>query len=149
MRTGRTAVMLLAALLAALSLAFLAGCGDDDDEGADATTTEATTQATAPATTDEPQTDPSTGGATTRAETEGEDEVEGDVAAGQQFFTSTCGSCHMNGGQEAGVGPVLAGQGLTPEVVRTTVENGKGAMPPGLAQGEDLENVVAYVVSIQ
>jgi cytochrome c550 len=56
----------------------------------------------------------------------------------------------MNNGQDAGgVGPQLAGQGLTADQVRTTVENGKGAMPPGLAQGEDLDNVVAYVESIQ
>ncbi|WP_217913470.1 c-type cytochrome [Miltoncostaea marina] len=154
MRTGRTAVMLLAALLAALSLAFLAGCGDDDDEGAAGTTTEATTEATAPATTEATtggeQTNPATGGATTRANTEDEGEVEGDAAAGQQFFAATCTGCHMNNGKDAGgVGPQLAGQGLTADVVEATVKNGKGAMPPGLAQGDDLDNVVAYVVSLQ
>ncbi|WP_217913911.1 c-type cytochrome [Miltoncostaea marina] len=80
----------------------------------------------------------------------GEEATGGDAAAGQQFFASTCTSCHMNNGQDAGgIGPQLAGKGLTPDVVRQTVENGRGAMPPGLAQGEDLDNVVAYVVSLQ
>jgi mono/diheme cytochrome c family protein len=153
MRTRRTPLTVLAALVAALTLAFLAGCGGDDD-AADGTTTEQATQATtaAPpttgATTGGEQTNPQTTG--TQADVEDEAELPGDAAAGQQFFASTCTSCHMNNGRSGGgVGPQLAGQGLTADVVRATVENGKGAMPPGLAQGEDLDNVVAYVVSLQ
>jgi mono/diheme cytochrome c family protein len=142
--------MVLAALVAALSLAFLAGCGDDDDDAAEGTTTEQATTAAAPATTGA-----TTGGEQTNPQTTGtaadvEEPEAGDAAAGETFFAATCTGCHMNNGQDAGgVGPQLAGQGLTADVVRTTVENGKGAMPPGLAQGEDLDNVVAYVVSIQ
>ena len=33
--------------------------------------------------------------------------------------------------------------------VKTIVENGRGAMPGGLVSGEDLDNVAAYVVSLQ
>jgi mono/diheme cytochrome c family protein len=146
-------LLTLAALLVAVSLAF-AGCGGDDDDAAEGTTTEATTEATtaAPATTAATtggeQTNPQTTG--TQADVEEPGAVEGDATAGQQFFASTCTSCHMNNGRDAGgVGPQLAGQGLTADVVRATVENGKGAMPPGLAQGEDLDNVVAYVISLQ
>jgi cytochrome c551 len=152
MRRTRTAVMVLAALVAALSLAFLAGCGDDDDAADGTTTEQVTTEATtaAPATTGA-----TTGGEQTNPQTTGtaadvEEDVAGDAAAGEQFFAATCTGCHMNNGRDAGgVGPQLAGQGLTADVVRTTVENGKGAMPPGLAQGEDLDDVVAYVVSLQ
>ena len=48
-----------------------------------------------------------------------------------------------------GVGPMLAGAGLTEQEIRDQVINGGGAMPAGLAQGQDLDNVVAYVLSIQ
>lgn len=149
MRMGRTLLMIMAALLAALSLAFLAGCGDDDDDaGAGTTTEQATTEA--PATTAPATTAPETVPATTAGGADEPPEVEGDAAAGETFFASTCTGCHMNNGLDAGgVGPQLAGQNLTADVVETTVVNGRGAMPPGLASGDDLENVVAYVVSIQ
>jgi mono/diheme cytochrome c family protein len=90
-----------------------------------------------------------TGGAATGGGGGGEAPA-GDAAAGEQFFSTTCTTCHLNNGQDAGgVGPQLAGQGLDEEYIRTTVMNGRGAMPPGLATGEDLDNVVAYVLSIQ
>ena len=74
----------------------------------------------------------------------------GDAAAGMTFFASTCAGCHLNNGTAAGgVGPKLAGLGLTADRVRNQVINGGGAMPPGLASGTDLDNVVAYVLSIQ
>lgn len=67
MKTGRNTLMIVAALLAALSLAFVAGCGDDDDDAdAPATTTEQATTA-APATTE--------GGTDTGGATEGEPTV--------------------------------------------------------------------------
>jgi mono/diheme cytochrome c family protein len=56
----------------------------------------------------------------------------------------------MNNGQDAGgIGPQLAGVGLDAAAVETIVTNGRNAMPGGLASGEDLTNVVAYVVSLQ
>ncbi len=74
----------------------------------------------------------------------------GDVAAGQQVFAANCTGCHLNNGQDAGgVGPQLSGGGRDAALVEMTVVNGKGAMPGGLVSGADLENVVAYVVSIQ
>lgn len=78
------------------------------------------------------------------------EEPQGDVAAGEAFFAATCTGCHMDNGKAAGgIGPQLAGLGLTADFVKETVTNGKGAMPPGLASGADLDNVAAYVVSIQ
>lgn len=74
----------------------------------------------------------------------------GDAAAGQTFFAATCTGCHLgDGNDDGGVGPKLAGLGLTADVIENQVVNGGGAMPPGLASGTDLDNVVAYVVSIQ
>jgi cytochrome c551 len=77
-------------------------------------------------------------------------EAAGDAAAGEQVFAANCTGCHLNNGQDAGgVGPQLAGAGLDVETIKTTVQNGRGAMPAGLVSGEDLDNVAAYVLSIQ
>jgi cytochrome c551 len=71
------------------------------------------------------------------------------VEAGLQVFSQNCTTCHTDNGQQAGVGPQLAGAGLDEQTIRTTVQNGRGIMPAGLVSGEDLDNVVAYVLSIQ
>ena len=74
----------------------------------------------------------------------------GDAAAGETFFAATCTGCHLNNGKDAGgVGPKLAGAGYTADTITTQVVNGGGAMPAGLATGTDLDNVVAYVLSLQ
>ena len=90
-----------------------------------------------------------TGGATTGGGGGGEAPA-GDPAAGEQVFSTTCTTCHLNNGQDAGgVGPQLAGQGLDAEGIRNQIVNGGGAMPAGLVSGKDLEDVTAYVVSLQ
>ena len=73
----------------------------------------------------------------------------GDAAAGKTFFVATCQGCHSNAGNTAGFGPKLAGLGLADQRIHDQVVNGGGGMPPGLAQGKDLDNVTAYVLSIQ
>jgi mono/diheme cytochrome c family protein len=73
----------------------------------------------------------------------------GDAAAGETAFATKCQGCHANLGQEAGAGPKLAGLGLDAERIEMQVVNGGGAMPPGLAEGEELDNIVAFVLSIQ
>lgn len=84
--------------------------------------------------------------ATTTAETGGDDAV----AAGKAVFSANgCEGCHNSGGTVAGVGPKLAGVGLTEDKIKSQVTNGGGAMPPGLATGKDLENVTKYVLSLQ
>ncbi len=88
------------------------------------------------------------GGASTAAG--GGGGAEGDAAAGKTVFSANCTSCHMNDGLDAGgVGPKLAGLGLTADRISTQVQNGGGAMPGGLVSGDDLTNVTAYVLSIQ
>jgi cytochrome c551 len=90
---------------------------------------------------------PSGGGA---APSGGGAAVKGDVAAGKTFFAATCTACHMQDGMAAGgIGPKLAGSGFDAETIRHQVEVGGGPMPGGLATGTDLDNVVAYVLSIQ
>jgi cytochrome c551 len=95
---------------------------------------------------------PSGGGASTTpaAPSGGGGAVKGDVTAGKTFFAATCPACHMQDGMAAGgIGPKLAGSGFDAETIRHQVEVGGGPMPGGLATGTDLDNVVAYVLSIQ
>jgi mono/diheme cytochrome c family protein len=147
------AALSLVALVAALGLA--AGCVESSEEDAQTPATAPTVANTAVQTDSEGNfvtAPPSGAGEAPEAEEPagGGGEAAGDAAAGEQFFATTCTTCHLNNGQDAGgVGPQLAGAGLDEATIRTTVENGSGAMPPGLAQGEDLDNVVAYVLSIQ
>ncbi|MEW6582879.1 MAG: cytochrome c [Actinomycetota bacterium] len=152
MRSVRRVQGVLAVVAAAALAVGTAGCVDSDKEAAK------TPEGASTVTNQAPQTD-STGktvpapGAETTAEggetTGGGGEAAGDVAAGQEFFANTCQGCHSNLGQDAGVGPKLAGGGRTADLIRATVEQGKGVMPPGLASGADLDNVVAFVLSIQ
>jgi cytochrome c551 len=93
---------------------------------------------------------PAGGGGEQGGEGGGEEGDAGDAAAGEQVFAATCTCCHLNNGQDAGgVGPQLAGLGVDEATIKTTVENGRGAMPGGLVSGEDLDSVTAYVLSIQ
>lgn len=140
----------VAVALIATFAAVGAGCGGDDNAASPTTTPPTTTAATTTAatTTAATTTAATTTAATTTAPTP-EAPPTGDVAAGKTFFAGTCQSCHLNGGTQAGVGPVLAGGGRSDERIRNQVINGGRAMPPGLATGTDLDNVVAFVLSIQ
>jgi cytochrome c551 len=146
----------LSLVVVIVAVGLLAGCGGSSEEDAQ-TPSGSPTVANSAAQTDSEgktitapaSTAPAGGGEETTGGGGGEAPA-GDAAAGETFFAATCTGCHMNNGMDAGgVGPQLAGQGLDEALVRTTVENGRGAMPPGLASGEDLDNVVAYVLSIQ
>lgn len=150
MRRSRVALLLIA-LVAAVGL--VAGCVESSDE--EARTPEGASTAvnsalqtdsegntvTAPA-----ATAPGGGGETTGGDDGG---ASGEVEAGLEVFAANCTSCHTDNGNQAGVGPQLAGAGLDAAAIETTVVNGRGIMPGGLVSGEDLANVVAYVESIQ
>jgi cytochrome c2 len=136
---------------AALAVAALAaaGCGGDDDDAGEAPAA-TTAAATAPATTAPAPTAPATTAPATTAPATTAPAGAGDAARGEELFTSaSCAGCHAGLGTRAGFGPKLADQGLTAAEVRTTVANGRGQMPAGLVEGQDLSDVVAYVVSLQ
>ncbi len=148
------AALSLVATVAALGLA--AGCVESSEEDAQTPATAPTVANSAVQTDSEGNfvTAPPSGagqeGDVERPEGGGEDGGAGDAAAGEATFASVCTGCHLNNGQDAGgVGPQLAGQGLDAAYVTETVTNGRPPMPAGLVSGADLENVVAYVVSIQ
>ena len=141
----------VAALMVAAGLALgLGGCVEPDPDAAQTPSDAPTVVNSAP------QTD-STGstvvapGAEAPTDEAPAEEADPAVAAGQEVFTGTggCQGCHSNLGQDAGVGPQLAGGGRDEALIRTTITNGRGIMPAGLAKGEDLDNVVAFVLSIQ
>jgi cytochrome c551 len=71
----------------------------------------------------------------------------GDATRGRTIFVSSCAGCH--GADAAGdVGPPLAGSGLTAADVEAVVASGRGIMPAGIVEGQDVADVAAYVASI-
>jgi mono/diheme cytochrome c family protein len=71
----------------------------------------------------------------------------GNADSGKAVFAETCAGCHGDGGA-GGVGPKLAGAGLTAALVQERIDSGAGVMPAGLVQGAREADVIAYVVSI-
>jgi mono/diheme cytochrome c family protein len=114
--------------------AFGVGCGGSS-----------TTSSTPPATSPSTSTPAATESTSTPAAT-------GDAVVGKTLFEGKCQGCHAKDGTERGVGPRLAGGGRSDERIRKQVVNGSpssGIMPAGLYSGADLDNVVAFVLSIQ
>ncbi len=155
----RRGITVAAAVISSVALIGIgAGCGGTDSSAA-STPADATTIANyAPQTDSEGKTIPapdaaptadSGQAAPTAPEAGTSDASSGDVAAGKTVFEANCQGCHPAGGTQAGVGPQLSNSKLDAAQIKMQVMNGKGAMPGGLATGADLDNVVAYVVSIE
>jgi len=71
---------------------------------------------------------------------------------GRELFITKCGSCHMveEAGTAGTAGPNLDGLKPTAEVVRQAIVTGgtgSGAMPPGLATGQELDQIAEYVAA--
>ena len=155
----RRGITVAAAVISSVALIGIgAGCGGTDSSAA-STPADATTIANyAPQTDSEGKTIPapdaaptadSGQAAPTAPEAGTSDASSGDVAAGKTVFEANGQGCHPAGGTQAGVGPQLSNSKLDAAQIKMQVMNGKGAMPGGLATGADLDNVVAYVVSIE
>jgi mono/diheme cytochrome c family protein len=72
----------------------------------------------------------------------------GDAYQGELVFVATCAGCHGEGGVGGGVGPPLAGAGLSGALIQARIEGGAGAMPAGLVDGTSEADVLAYVMGI-
>ncbi|WP_026688318.1 c-type cytochrome [Alteribacter aurantiacus] len=73
-------------------------------------------------------------------ETAGDGEY--DLAAGEEVYEQNCLSCHGQNGEGAS-GPGIAGMDI--DSVRTAIEEGPGSMPDGLVDGDEADNVSAWV----
>jgi cytochrome c551 len=69
-----------------------------------------------------------------------------DAATAEALYKNTCAGCH---GQtlEGAVGPNLQniGSQLSQDEILNVINNGKGAMPPGLAKGDDAATLAAWL----
>jgi mono/diheme cytochrome c family protein len=71
----------------------------------------------------------------------------GDIYRGGIAFTQTCSGCHGTAGA-GGSAPALKGNPLSPEEARAVIVTGRGIMPAGLASGQTLDDIVAYLGTI-
>jgi cytochrome c551 len=71
------------------------------------------------------------------------------VSRGEALFAENCAACHGDSGRNASVGPDLAGNPISIEAAREQIETGGGGMPAGLVEGQDLEDVLAYLETIR
>jgi mono/diheme cytochrome c family protein len=71
------------------------------------------------------------------------------AAPGGDLFAETCGSCHTlaAAGTSGAVGPNLDDLQPDQALVLSTIQNGAGAMPAGLLEGAEAEEVAAYVAA--
>jgi mono/diheme cytochrome c family protein len=71
------------------------------------------------------------------------------VSRGELLFAENCAACHGDAGRNASLGPDLAGNPISIEDAREQIETGGGGMPAGLVEGQDLEDVLAYLDTIR
>lgn len=71
------------------------------------------------------------------------------VSRGEALFAENCAACHGDAGRNASLGPDLAGNPVSIDDARAQIETGGGGMPAGLVEGEDLEDVLAYLETIR
>ena len=72
----------------------------------------------------------------------------GDEARGETLFAERCAGCHGAGGRNGTVGPDLAGNTISLSAARAQIQTGSGVMPANLVQGQELEDVLAYLQTI-
>ena len=76
----------------------------------------------------------------------GEEEKGGDPINGESVYNASCASCHGSAGSGLS-GPELPGTS-TEEDIANAIENGIGSMPPGLITGTDIDDVIAYLMTL-
>ncbi|BCB04852.1 cytochrome c550 [Bacillus sp. KH172YL63] len=78
---------------------------------------------------------------------------EGEEASSGEFdpeakYKESCVSCH-GGNYEGGAGPALKGTKLSKDEIKETIKNGRGIMPAGLVQEENLDAMADWIKSLK
>jgi len=74
------------------------------------------------------------------------EETESASASPEDIYKQNCISCHGDAYQ-GGVGPALKGVGdrLSVDEVKNVITNGRGAMPPGLVEEQNIDAMAKYI----
>ncbi|MGE6375397.1 cytochrome c550 [Peribacillus muralis] len=74
------------------------------------------------------------------------EESDSASASPEDIYKKNCISCHGNAYQ-GGVGPALKGVGdrLSVDQVKEVITNGRGAMPPGLVEEQNIDAMAKYI----
>ncbi|MBT2645974.1 cytochrome c [Bacillus sp. ISL-34] len=74
------------------------------------------------------------------------EESESASASPEDIYKQNCISCHGDAYQ-GGVGPALKGVGdrLSVDEVKDVITNGRGAMPPGLVEEQNIDAMAEYI----
>jgi len=72
----------------------------------------------------------------------------GDSYRGETIFSTTCATCHGQGGKGGGIGPTLAGASISLATAKAQIDAGGGSMPGGLVKGQQEQDVLAYLATI-
>ncbi|MBD8013604.1 MULTISPECIES: cytochrome c551 [Planococcus] len=93
------------------------------------------------------------GGDTTEPEEAPADSGGEEAAAvdAEQVVQQNCISCHGENLEGAGNFPALnnVGSRLSQDEIRSVIENGKGAMPANIIEGEEADAVAEYLASMK
>ncbi|MCJ7841858.1 cytochrome c [Lederbergia sp. NSJ-179] len=81
-------------------------------------------------------------------EAEGEGGGEEVTFEPEAFAKKTCITCHGEN-LDGGAGPSLHGTGLSKEEVADILQNGKGAMPPGLVEPDNIDEMAEWVANLK
>ncbi len=81
---------------------------------------------------------------------ETEEVTEEEASDPEALFANSCASCH-GGDLTGGAGPDLTtvGASLSAEEIQDIIENGQGTMPPGLLQGQEANEVAAWLAEMK
>jgi len=93
------------------------------------------------------------GGEDTTEPEQAPDESGGETTAidAEQVVQQNCISCHGENLEGAGNFPSLndVGSRLSQDEIRTVIENGRGAMPAGIIEGDEADAVAEYLANMK
>lgn len=74
--------------------------------------------------------------------------VVGDADRGATLYAENCSSCHGEAGEGGGAGPSLVRAPRQADAVARVIAAGRGIMPAGIVEGQDVADVAAHVARL-